>query len=241
MSPDLLYFLMLQTQYRGFSHSWLGLLLFCLPAGMLFAYCFHRFFKYQAIYNLPRPFDIRLSGLAEQSFQIGSFGGWMKLALSVLLGTLTHFFWDSFTHPWGEMAQMFEVFSEVFTLWGIQRPLCRWLQHVSTIAGAVVMLRYVLKGCLLPPPAAMRPTRSSGSKLLFWLVGGVVATLFACLVVYCFDIVYDLQLRQGHNTISAMSSFGLAGWAGFFYYVCIYGILSKRRAGGMGETMSDES
>lgn len=229
VAPDLLYFLMMQTEYRGVSHSWIGLFVFCLPAGMLFAFCFHRFFKYHAIYNLPRPFDIRLSGLAEQRFQIGSFNGWMKLAGSVLLGALTHFLWDSFTHHTGEMARMLPVLTESFTVWGISRPLCRWLQHASTIAGAVALLVYVLKGYLSPPPAVTRVVRSSGRKLLFWVVGGLAATLFASLVVYCFSIVNDLRLVEGHYGHSVLTSFGLAGWAGFYYYVCIYTVVVRYR------------
>jgi hypothetical protein len=196
---------------------------------MLFAYCFHRFFKYQAIYNLPRPFDTRLSGLAEQQFQIGHFNGWIKLAVSVLLGALTHFLWDSFTHQWGEIAQMFPILTKSFTVWGYSRPLCRFIQHVSTIAGAMVLLVYVLKGNLLPPPAVTQSVRSSGSKLLFWLVGGLVATFFACLVVYCFAIVYDLRLGEVHFSHSVRTSFGLAGWAGLFYYICIYTVVVRYR------------
>lgn len=229
LAPDLLYFLTMQTEYRGVSHSWLGLFVFCLPAGMLFAYCFHKFFKYHAIYNLPRPFDIRLSGLAEQSFKIGSFNGWTKLAGSVLLGALTHFLWDSFTHSTGEMAQMFPILTRSFTLLSVTRPLCRWLQHASTIAGAVALLVYVLKGYLLPQPEVTHSVRSSGRKLLFWSVGGVVAALFASLVVYCFNIVYNLRLIEGHYGLSILTSFGLAGWAGFYYYVCIYSVVVRYR------------
>ena len=88
---------------------------------------------------------------------------------------------------------------------------------------------YVLKGYLLPPPAITRSVRSSGAKFLFWLVGGVVATLFAGLVVYCFNIVYDLRLVEGHYGLSIMTSFGLAGWAGFYYYICIYTVVLRSR------------
>ena len=160
----------------------------------------------------------------------------MKLAASVLLGALTHLFWDSFTHNTGVIAQIFPILTESFTVWGYSRPLCRFLQHFSTIAGAAVIIIYVLKGYLLPPPAITRSDRSSGAKFLFWLVGGVVATLFAGLVVYCFNIVYDLRLVVGHYGHSIMTSFGLGGWAGFFYYVCIYTVVLRyrqKRAAGM--------
>ena len=240
MAPDLLYFLMMQTAYRGLSHSWPGLFVFCLPAGMLFAYCFHRFFKYHAIYNLPRPFDIRLSGLAEQQFHLSGLNCWMKLAVSVLIGALSHFFWDSLTHSTGEMAQMFPILAESFTVLGISRPLCRFLQHASTIAGAAVLLLYVLKGVLLPLPPATRSIRSPGCKFLFWLVGGVVATLFACLVVYCFDIVYGLPIGESYTSHSARTSFGLAGWAGFFYYVCIYTAVTRYRQSRTARAVQDK-
>ena len=229
MAPDLLYFLMMRTESRGISHSWLGLFVFCVPAGMLFAYCFHRFFKQYAIYNLPHPFDTRLSGLAEQRFQLSDFNSWMKLAVSVLIGALSHFFWDSLTHSIGEMAQMFPILTESFTILGISRPLCRFLQHASTIIGALVLLVYVLKGYLLPPPIVSRSVRSPGQKFLFWLVGGIVATLFACLVVFCFSIVYDFSLGDSQNSHFIRTSFGLAGWAGLYYYICIYTVAMRYR------------
>lgn len=229
MSPDLLYFLIMQTTDRGFSHSWFGLAYFCLPAGMLFAYCFHRFFKYHAIVNLPRPFDSRLSGLAEQPFHLESFNSWLKLAVSVLVGALSHLFWDSFTHSTGVIAQMFPILTKSFTFWSVTRPLCRWLQHISTILGACVLLIYVLKGYLIPPSAETRPVRSPGDKVRFWLIGGVAAVLFACLVVYCFDLAYDLKMLEGHYGRSVITSFGLASWAGLYYYICIYTVNSNYR------------
>ena len=61
MAPDLLYFLMMQTSYRGVSHSWLGLFVFCLPAGIAFSFAFHHLFKQPVIHNLPWPLDRRLS------------------------------------------------------------------------------------------------------------------------------------------------------------------------------------
>lgn len=240
MAPDLLYFLMLQTTYRGVSHSWLGLIVFCLPAGILFAYCFHRFFKYHAIYNLPRPFDIRLSGLADQRFRIDSFGGVAKLAVSVLIGALTHFLWDSFTHDTGEIAQIFPILKESFTVYGYSRPLCRFIQHFSTITGAIMMLIYFLKGTLLPPPTVDDSIRTGGSKFLFWLMGGVAAILFAGFVVLCFAIVSDLRLGAGTYSHSIKTSFGLAGWAGFFYFVCIYSVVSNYRRRSHSEAESDE-
>ncbi len=224
MAPDLVYFLTMTTQPRGISHSWLGLFVFCLPAGMLFAVCFHLLFKRPAIYNLPQPFDIKLSGLAETKYRLGR-GGWLKLAVSVLLGALSHFFWDSFTHRTGEIVQLFPILNRSYTVLGITRPLCRFIQHISTIAGGLTILITVYKGLLIPSPAVDHSLHTPGQKLRFWLLGGSVATLFAVIVVMIYYYLPDPALFTRFNSNVARTVFGLAGWAGFYYFVCIYSYL----------------
>lgn len=229
ISPDLLYFLMLQTEFRGLSHSWSGLLLFCLPAGLAFSFAFHYFFKQPVIGNLPRPLEHRLSGLAEQRFRVRSLRAWVVLTASVLIGAISHFFWDSFTHNFGEVAQLFPVLNQSFTFLGITLSLCRFAQHSSTIIGIAVLGLALFKGRLIPPLTISRPTRTVRQKLGFWLVGGALATAFACFVVFFYDRLYDLHIADDHNHHSAMQSFGLAGWAGFFYYCCIQRLLISKR------------
>jgi hypothetical protein len=229
MSPDLLYFLMMQTSYRGVSHSWLGLLVFCLPAGIAFSFAVHHLFKQPVIHNLPWPLDRHLSGLADHQFRVHSPRAWVVLITSVLIGALSHFFWDSLTHDTGEIAWMFPILKESFTLFGISQPLCRFIQHLSTFAGIVVLLLYILKGSLVPPPTISRPLRTPRRKFLFWLVGSVVAAVFALLVVWGYDHLYDLRVTTGYSRHAAMTTVGLASWAGFFYYSCITRLIDRRR------------
>ena len=92
MSPDLIYFLTTITFYRGISHSWFGLFIFCLPAGLLFAVMFHWLFKYHFIMNLPSPLDKNLSGLAVSRFFPRNIRDWSVLIFSVIIGALSHFF-----------------------------------------------------------------------------------------------------------------------------------------------------
>ena len=104
MAPDLQYFLLADTTHRGLSHSWVGLFAVCLPMGLAFSFAFHWLFKEAFIANLPRPLDRWLSGLAVSTFGPRSWSEWAVLVSSVLIGALSHFAWDSFTHLHGEMA-----------------------------------------------------------------------------------------------------------------------------------------
>jgi len=229
MAPDLIYFLLMQTTHRGVSHSWPGLFVFCLPAGVVFSFTFQWLFKQPVIYHLPRPLDRRLSGLTDQPFRVRGVRAWVVLVSSVLIGALSHFAWDSFTHGAGEMVKLFPVLNQSLTLFGVTRSLCRFLQHLSTISGAVALGVFALKSRFIPPPATSRTGRTPGQKLRFWLLGGIASTLFAVLVVVCFDRMYDLHAAKDLTQYDVVSAFGLAGWAGFFYYSCLVGLFTSRR------------
>jgi hypothetical protein len=191
MSPDLLYFLILDTADRGFSHSWTGLFIFCLPAGIAFSFAFHKFLKYHVILNLPKPLDIILSGLAFQRFKITGLRQWIILSGSVLIGALSHFFWDSFTHAHGEIAEAIPFLLEESTIFGITRQNCTFLQHLSTALGASYVAIYILKFRLLPEPKIKSPVFPPGNKLRFWLWSVAVATLFAAMTVFIKIQYYD--------------------------------------------------
>ena len=63
---------------------------------------------------------------------------WAYAALAVLLGALTHVVWDGFTH---EDARVLPLLGEGGAeLGGNARPFYRWLQHGSTVVGALALL-----------------------------------------------------------------------------------------------------
>jgi len=224
MSPDLLYFLLLDTTHRGISHSWVGLFTFCLPAGIVFSFTFHKLFKYHAILNLPKPIDLFFSGLAYKPFNIKGFRQWLILVYSVLIGALSHFFWDSFTHSHGEIARMIPFLLEHSTILGITRQNCTFVQHLSTVVGGILILIYILKSSLLPEPVIEKSIFTSGQKIRFWLIGTAVAISFAILIVFLKGRYNGWNLISDPPIIYLFRTFGLAGWAGFFYFVCIYSL-----------------
>lgn len=227
IAPDLIYFLMLITAHRGVSHSWTGLFVFCLPAGIVFSLVFHKLFKYHFLLNLPRPLDRFLSGLAESKFRIVGWRGWLVLAYSVLIGALSHFFWDSITHQHGEIVRRIPLLLEKSVIFGMSIPIYRIVQHLSTTLGVLTILIYALKFNLIPVPLSNPPVRQSGQKLVFWIVGGMVAIAFACLAAWLYYDYSILPIDRRLLSYPVSSTFGLAGWAGFFYFVCIYSLINK--------------
>ncbi|HUV30357.1 MAG TPA: DUF4184 family protein [Acidobacteriota bacterium] len=228
MAPDLLYFLCLTTDYRGVSHSWTGLLLFCLPAGLAFCFVFHWWFKGPFLRHFPAPLDRFFSGLADRRWLPTGRGQWLVLILSLTAGALSHFFWDSWTHADGVVAQSFPWLLEHLDFAGLHVRYTELTQHLSTLFGTILILWYIASGRLIPP-AATRPqsARTPGQKVRFWLTG------LACSVILAFGAVW---LHFGSLTLDPAAlpgsfhlyhKLGLGSWAGFFWAACAYTVAGR--------------
>jgi hypothetical protein len=139
MTPDFPYFIPL-FPFSGFSHSIIGLFVYCLPLGLISLVVFHFLIKYPALSLLPVSHQQRLYGVA------GGFSFWplrrfLLIILSTLLGAFTHILWDSFTHPGGWMVQQFIILkSPIFTFDSHPVRMYEFLQHSSTLLGGILLL-----------------------------------------------------------------------------------------------------
>lgn len=220
MSPDLLYFLNLTTVHRGFSHSWPGLVYFCIPAGVLFTIVFHYFIKRPLIYNLPAPLDRMFSGLAKTSFNLNSQRNLIILIISVTIGALSHLFWDSFTHPTGFLVRLMPFLAIKIKVGGELVHLTHILQVISTVVGGLFVIYFFWKGANLPHPDPNFISRNG--KIKFWILGGVLSTLFAL------SVTYFTEKYIPHYMVSYTHNIGLAGWAGFTYYLIAWSVFSQK-------------
>jgi len=223
MSPDLLYFLNLTTLHRGFSHSWPGLFLFCVPAGIIFSYVFHRLIKYNLIMNLPSPLDRKYYGLAVSEFHPTGFWRIISFVTCVMIGALSHFFWDSFTHQSGEIALMLPFLREYSVILGRPVANAAIAQHLSTIFGFLYIVWALFKGNIIPSNKgyAVRYSSDIVAKLRFW--AGIVgfAVFFAFTTVWVFERLFP------YHPVAHRIIFGLAGWAGVVYGIAGYTICQK--------------
>jgi hypothetical protein len=97
---------------------------------------------------------------------------WLLAPLAVAIGAGTHVLWDSATHDWGFLVQQLAFLREEYG----PIPLYRWLQHVSTVLGTVVVASYGMWR-LKSMPVVDRPPMVSRSGL--WLVPVPLAVLSA--------------------------------------------------------------
>ena len=213
MAPDLLYFLIAATAPRGISHSWSGLFVFCLPAGILFSFAFHWLFKKEFIISLPCNLDKYLSGLAISKFNLRGISEWVIFIISVIIGILSHFFWDAFTHAQGEIAQLIPFLNDSIHLLGKDFQITRILQHFSTLFGAIVIVLFLTKGEMLLKPKKDFTRRSIRDKIIFWCYSAIFTGLFVIFVFWFYSTLYpDLP-------IPFWKTIGLASWAGLFWAV----------------------
>jgi hypothetical protein len=131
MAPDFPYFILLSHTII-YGHSLQGVFTFCLPAGLSLLWLYHRVFKLPLLAVAPDHLARRVSEQDIQfSFWPASRFAW--LAVSVVIGSFTHIFWDDFTHERGLFVTMAP---ELRLYFGLHMPLFAVLQLGSTVVGA---------------------------------------------------------------------------------------------------------
>lgn len=138
MLPDLPYFLNSSQAIAEQSHSWFGLLSYCLPWGLGICVLWQWLLKPAAIALLQLWLAITVL-VSPHEFQ-----QWIKAGITIILGLLlgssTHLIWDGITHPDGFIAE------HIFWLQGSIRlgyisdvSLARLLQYASSMMGLVYL------------------------------------------------------------------------------------------------------
>lgn len=176
IAPDLFFYVPLPIS-RNFTHSWLGVVTVDLVFGIL------AFVLWQVAFRTPLVDYAPLSA-RQRIATIPWFGirsprlSWPRWAIlliaSVLLGTITHIVWDSFTHPDWVTYQL----PWLLTRWGFL-PVYEWGQYGGSAVGAGVLVVWAIAWWRRTPRASAAPSRISRRvRYLFW-----VTTLGAGLLV----------------------------------------------------------
>jgi uncharacterized membrane protein YbhN (UPF0104 family) len=182
MAPDFLYFALL-TDYAHFGHTLRGLFLFCLPVGFAALYAFHRFLKRPLL--AASPASLRLRVPADHPFSFGPLSHFFWIASAILLGSITHIFWDGCTHLNGLVVKHWPALRHPTIYWPHQ-PVYVLLQNASSIVGllilAVAYSRWVKRTPVSRaesiPPLPLR------SRTILFVVGSAIAAIFGVLFGY---------------------------------------------------------
>jgi hypothetical protein len=172
MAPDFEYFARVRLVSR-IGHTLPGLVLWCLPVTLLCAWLFHRVVKEPAMRVPPRWFAGRFAELSARPWpRAQGAAAIASLVASALIGAITHDLWDGVTHRdmWGprHIAALREL--HTVPVIGLM-PLCRILQHASTVVGLAVLAVLVGRGLRRVQPIEV----VTGGRLV-WLACTVAAT-----------------------------------------------------------------
>ncbi|GIZ51607.1 DUF4184 family protein [Noviherbaspirillum aridicola] len=166
LAPDFVYYAPFGVNGR-FSHTAEGLLLFCLPAGVLAWFLFHALFRRPLAALLPDRLFRRLPA------SVLDAGAWRRQPVAPVLaalglGALTHIVWDAVTHRHTVAAFGLEpLLTVIRPAGGSGLPLYKLLQHASSAAGIALLLHAAL-AWMRRAPTVRGPGKSvpAGVKLL---------------------------------------------------------------------------
>jgi len=144
MAPDLEYLMRLAPRSE-ISHTAAGLLLFCVPVGLIALWVLHRVWK-RPVLALFAEDRTSPPGHRPVPFAFWPLSRLAVLGAAVLVGALTHLAWDSFTHEYGWTVRHVPVLSTPIlrTSRGAV-PLFKLLQHGSTAFGLTVLAAMALR------------------------------------------------------------------------------------------------
>ncbi len=211
-APDLIYLI---GTFGAAAHHPRGLLLFCVPAGLL------AFLMVEALL-LPvlaaplitigprraRPTLARLLGPRPLPRDAS---GWLRVALAVLVGAATHQLWDGFTHAWMWPARALYP-NATWSLLGQPVLVSRVLQHSSSVLGVVVVWLY-LRRAAPQTPAPPGDRAGAARRLLALAAAPVVAGLVAGLT----------RLQQPDPLLSR--ALWNAAWSAAAWFALVLGVV----------------
>lgn len=213
MTPDFEYLLRLKP-LSVWSHTLPGLVIFCLPIGLVTWVAWERIARRPTRELLALRDDRPRWPLTTRSLALAG--------VAVLIGAASHLLWDSFTHS-GRLGAMLVPHLER-EAWLIGSYSLRWfsvLQHSSTIAGAVVLGVWFL-----------RERRRHGVRVTWTWRAGVLAAMLAFGAAAGVANTLLPRLAGDSSNLgrqALLARFVVGGMAGLGGAVLIYGALRRTR------------
>jgi Domain of unknown function (DUF4184) len=209
MAPDLFYYVPLPIS-RTLTHSLPGVFTVDLVFGIVLFSLWELVFRRPLTDFTPLPARSRLATMPEASIRPHGLAWWkvaVLLVASVLLGTLTHVFWDSFTHAGATVDQL----PVLKTVWHT-KPLYRWAQWASSLLGFLGVVAWIVVWLRRTRPVAPAATRLSLARRSSGWITVAVAGVATSMVVWAIGIANGLS-PIANRLVFHTITFGLAAAA----------------------------
>ncbi|QLE00326.1 DUF4184 family protein [Galbibacter sp. BG1] len=196
ITPDFEYFLRMRIE-SNYSHTIAGIFWFDLPLGLLLAFIFHQIVRDSLLDNLPIVLKSRFFRFKKFNW-INSFKrNWFAIIISILIGAVSHIFWDSFTHHNGYFVQKIPILLNSIEILGKPIYILKILQHSSTLVGGCIIALVIYR---LPREFGI----SANVNLKFWLI--LIGLTFIITLIRIFS---GLDIKQYGNVIATAISAGI--------------------------------
>jgi hypothetical protein len=143
MTPDFEKFIRM-SEFDPNSHTWRSIFYFNLPLGLLLSFAFHTLVRDTLILHLPQALRQRFSQFVGFDWKAYCKKHYAIVLLSLLLGTVSHLVWDSFTHPEGRGVRYFPFLLQQAFGGALKMKLFSFFQKTGSVVGALVMVYYIL-------------------------------------------------------------------------------------------------
>jgi hypothetical protein len=199
MIPDFEYFIRLDN-ISTFGHTFAGVFLFDLPAAIIVLTIYHQVMRPTLIKNLPHFLKSRLAYLSTFNWLNYLKSHWFVVICSILFGTLTHIFWDSFTSGNGYFVYDNPIMESRIKLFDIEFYTYKIIKHLSSLIGIIILLFFLME---LPPAKnySLKPDKNYWILFILLMIG---IFLFQ-LLLYGINIPLDKFIKK--IVSSALCSF----------------------------------
>ncbi|HYH16960.1 MAG TPA: DUF4184 family protein [Flavisolibacter sp.] len=198
IAPDFEYFIRMADK-RVYTHTWTGLLWFDTPLALLLAFLFHNVVRNQLIYNAPINFQRRLMRYEYFNWTLYFKKRWLIITVSVIIGIISHLFWDGFTHENGFFVSYLPFLSTTILIGSFSIEGHMMLQLLSSIIGGLVILY-----ALWQLPKDQRTTVNN-HYLSFWKKVSLVT-----IIVFFIRLLMGVSFEIEDLIIPAVSAFLIA-------------------------------
>jgi hypothetical protein len=230
MSPDFLYFAFPPAGYRHLGHTPLGIVLFCLPAGLAVLYAFHRFVKRPLVLLLPQPARAKLWPYCRR-FPLLPLRRLAWISLLIFFGAVTHVVWDGLTHEDGwALRDCPQILAANFTIAGHLLHGVGLLQYGSSVLGLGLLAGWSWQWYRSTPPG-----RAPADPVFLRRTRPAIATaivVFGIMVGTLRGLNYACHLPGPFNTREFCAAAFLSGSDAFALALLVFVAAVNLRIGG---------
>jgi hypothetical protein len=158
---------------KELTHSWPGFLFLGIPIGISLTFLFHNVVRDPFIQHLPGFLQQRFSRFTNVKWNQRFVKHWPAVILSLVIGGISHFFWDSFSHFDGWFINLHPGLQGEVNIFQREIEIPFLIQYINTLLGLSIILAFIL----MSPRTKHDIPRSN--RLKFWVPVIAIATVLA--------------------------------------------------------------